>query len=150
MKRGGYLRSERGTSLVEMALALPVLLTVIFGIAESGSVMLSYSALADAARAGTRYAVVHGNNRTGSGVDGPSGPSNTLNVVAAVKTITRAAALPDANVTVTVTYPSGNGIGAPVTVTVSYPFNFVLPVVVPFRLLPIITLGSTSQGIICF
>lgn len=150
MKHCGYFGSERGSSLVEAALVLPLLLTVMFGIAESGRVMLSYSALADAARAGTRYAIVHGTNRTGSGVDGPSGPGNTSNVDSAAKTITRAAALPDANVTVTVAYPSGNSIGAPVTVTVSYPFNFVLPVAVPFHLLPTITLGSTSQGMICF
>jgi Flp pilus assembly protein TadG len=137
---------ERGATMVELALVLPLLLTVMFGIMESGRLALTYTTLADAARAGTRFAIVHGADRTGSGVDGPSGPGNTANVEAVVTNMAIAAGLTASKLTVDVEYPgSTNVIAAPVTVSVSYPFRPILPLV-PLT----VTLGSESQGMICY
>ena len=152
MSKRGRLRDERGSTLVEVPLAFLWVFTVMFGMAESARLMLAYTTLADAARAGTRYAIVHGSYRTGSGVDGPSGPGNTGNVVDQVKAVTTAAGMSSSNVTVTDTvsepmYPDGtNNIGARVKVKVSYPFTSVLPLLAPFS----VTIGSTSEGMICY
>jgi len=146
------LSNERGATLLEVPFALLWVLLVIFGLTESGRLMLAYTTLAEAARAGTRYAIVHGNYRTGGGVDGPSGPGNTANVEAAVKKVTTAAGLPATKITVYDTgtepmYLDGtNNIGGRVRVKVSYPFTSVLPLLAPFS----VTIGGTSEGIICY
>jgi Flp pilus assembly protein TadG len=146
------LASERGATMVEVVLAIQLLLTVLFGIIECGRVMLTYTTLAHAARAGARYAIVHGSYRKGSGMDGPSGPGNTGNVADTVRSATTAAGLAAIDVTVTDTddepmYVDGtNNIGARVRVTVSYPFRVIIPLIP----LPAMTLGSTSEGTICY
>lgn len=146
------LRKQRGSTLVEVPFAILWVLLVIFGLTEAARLMLAYTTLAEAARAGTRYAIVHGSYRTGSGVDGPSGPGNTANVEAVVKKVTTAAGLPAANVTVYDSdaepmYLDGtNNIGARVRVKVSYPFSSVLPLLVPVS----VTIGGTSAGVICY
>lgn len=53
--RGG----ERGQALVEFALAASVALFLIFGIIEFGRALFAYDLVAQAARVGTRYAIVH-------------------------------------------------------------------------------------------
>jgi len=136
---------------VEVPLAFLWVFTVMFGLTESARLILAYTTLSDAARAGTRYAIVHGSYRTGSGIDGPSGPGNTANVVSVVKQVTSAAGLSSSKVTVYDTdaamYPDGtNKIGARVKVKVSYPFTSVLSLIVPFG----VTIGSTSEGMICY
>ncbi|MBN1921705.1 MAG: pilus assembly protein [Anaerolineae bacterium] len=50
---------ERGQALVEFVLVLPLLLLLLLGIAEFAIAVLSYNTLADAARQGARYGIVH-------------------------------------------------------------------------------------------
>ena len=50
---------ERGTTLVEFAIAATVFLMAMFAILEFGRVLWVHNALADAARRGARYAVTH-------------------------------------------------------------------------------------------
>ena len=50
---------QRGASLVEFAIAATVFLTVTFAVLEFGRALWVYNALADAARKGARYAVLH-------------------------------------------------------------------------------------------
>ncbi|HZI38092.1 MAG TPA: TadE/TadG family type IV pilus assembly protein [Acidimicrobiia bacterium] len=52
------LRSERGQSLVEFALTLPMLLVVMFMVTEFGRALYQYNVLAQATREGARIAVV--------------------------------------------------------------------------------------------
>jgi len=52
-------KREQGQTLVEFALVLPLLLLLLLGIAEFTIVVLSYNTLADAARQGARYGIVH-------------------------------------------------------------------------------------------
>ena len=50
-------RKERGQGLVELALVLPILLFVIFGLIESARMMQAFLSVQSAAREGARYAV---------------------------------------------------------------------------------------------
>ncbi len=52
------LRGERGQSLVELALTLPMLLVVMFMVTEFGRALFQYNLLAQASREGARVAVV--------------------------------------------------------------------------------------------
>ena len=52
------MRSERGQSLVEYALILPVLMILLVGIMEFALVALDYATLSNAAREGARAAAV--------------------------------------------------------------------------------------------
>ncbi len=62
--------SRRGSSLVEFALVSFQLLLVIFAAFEFGRMILVYTTVASATRIGVRYAIVHGNTSTGTGVNG--------------------------------------------------------------------------------
>ena len=55
MKR---LHNERGQTMVEFTLVLPVLLVVLFGIIQFGITFSNYVALTDAVRAGARTAAI--------------------------------------------------------------------------------------------
>ncbi|HEX8723219.1 MAG TPA: TadE/TadG family type IV pilus assembly protein [Pyrinomonadaceae bacterium] len=50
-----FLRGERGTQLVELALVLPILLAFFAATAEFGRYFYNYATLAKATRAGARY-----------------------------------------------------------------------------------------------
>jgi Flp pilus assembly protein TadG len=152
MRWQGRRRRQRGSTLIEVSIAFIWVFTVAFGLAESARLMMAYTTLCDAARAGTRYAVVHGSYRLGTGTEGPSGPGNTANITAVVKQVTSAAGLNASKVTVTDSdsepmYPDGtNKVGARVKIKVSYPFTSVLPILAPIS----VTIGSTSEGMICY
>ena len=132
-----------------MEFALVALLTVLLllGIIEISRMALVYTTVANAARAGARYASVHGSRRTGSGTYGPSGPgSNPPEVVAMVKNFASAGLLNTSSLVVTVSYPgASNDPGQMVTVQVVYPYD-PLTSYFPLR----VRLGSISQGVIVF
>jgi len=54
-----FVSNERGTTLVEFAIALTVFLTSMFGVIEFGRALWVHNALTDAARRGARYATLH-------------------------------------------------------------------------------------------
>lgn len=60
MMRSLLRRSDRGQSLVEFALILPVLVILLVGIFDLGHVVWTNDALANASREAARYAIVHG------------------------------------------------------------------------------------------
>jgi TadE-like protein len=51
-----FLKKERGTQLLELAIALPALLMVLGGVAEFSRFFYSYTTLTNAVRAGARHA----------------------------------------------------------------------------------------------
>jgi len=59
MKR---MHSQRGSSIVEFAFAATVLLLVSFGVIEFGRMLYVYHTVANAARIGSRWAMVRGSN----------------------------------------------------------------------------------------
>lgn len=56
------LRNEKGQSLVEFAILLPVLLLLIMGILEFGLMLNSYLTINNSAREGARLGIVSGSN----------------------------------------------------------------------------------------
>ena len=139
-------RGSRGATLIEFALCAFLLVILLLSVVEMGRMILVYTTVTNAARAGARYAIVHGSTRTGTGVDGPSGPGNNpAEVVLAVKNFASAGALDVTRLNITVTYPTGNDIGDPVDVTVVYPYDPMisyLPLSVP--------LSNSTRGVIVF
>ena len=146
-----HARRERGASLVEMTLSLIVLLTLVFGIIEVSEALYTYEIISDAAREGTRYAMVRG-----SACSAPITPCPATS--ANVQTYLRGIALPGINptlLTATATWPTTgssctpsvspcNNPGNVVQVTVNYSFRMALP----FVRTSTITLTSTSQMVI--
>ena len=106
---------RRGTSTVELAFVLPVVLIMIFGTMTISMGLYAYNTIAEASRAGARYAMIHGVNSSS-----PAGPAaNDANVTAAAKTA--AFSLVQSNITVTSTWVQGDNVaGSSVRVTVSY------------------------------
>jgi len=104
----GDREDERGQSLVEFALLLPLMLLIITGLFDVARAVWEENTLAYAAREGTRYAIVHGSEgnprvdaatpQCGTGQADPVFCVNIPNTV-------RQAALGVPNVSVTVTYP---------------------------------------------
>ena len=121
------VRNERGQTLLEYTVVVLTVLTVIFGVFETARLVLTYTTLAEAARAGARYAIVHGADCLGA--CGPSDGTLTVQNVAAAGGIT----LPPGAVVVSYPYhPPGASAPVPgtlVTITVSYTFVPVTPLV---------------------
>lgn len=135
--------------MVEFGLIAVMFIIVLLSVVEMGRMVLVYTTMANAARAGARYAVVHGGERTGSGPTGPSGPSCPCSEVdTVVKNYASAGLLDASKVTVTVSYPNGtNTPGSLVDVTVSYTYD---PLVSYFNSILNKNLGSTSEGVVAF
>jgi Flp pilus assembly protein TadG len=140
--------TDEGGALVEFTFIAVMLVVVMFGIVEMGRMVLVYTTVANAARAGARYAIVHGAERTGTGVNGASGPGSTTQVQTVVTDFASAGLLDTTKLNIAVNYPNGlNTADSPVTVTVTYPYDAWVPY---FRSLLSVTLGSTSEGVITF
>ena len=134
---------RRGATLIEFAFVTLLLMTVIFAGFEFDRMVLVYTTLASATRAGVRYAIVHGSDRTATG-DPASGPSDSSNVVTVVKRFASMGTFDTGSLNVTVNYPVDNKPGSLVKVSVSYPYS-------PFSVLPLhVNITSASQGIIVF
>jgi Flp pilus assembly protein TadG len=135
--------TERGSTLVEFAIAATVFLTVMFAVLEFGRALWVHNALSDAARRGARYAVVHPASDSAAVKNvvvygDPAGGSNPL-----VSNLTTS--------NVNVAY-SGFGLSEG-TVTVSitnYQFQFVIPMVSTSIQMPSsrTTLTGESAGLI--
>ena len=134
---------RRGSTLIEFSfVAFLVMILIMAGI-EFDRMVLVYTTLASSTRAGVRYAIVHGSDRTGTG-DPASGPGNTTAVETKVKQFASMGLLKTSALTVTVQYPVDNKPGSLVKVSVSYPYD-------PFVMLPLrVNITSATQGIIVF
>lgn len=127
------LKNERGSSLIEVALTLPLLLLVTAGIYEFGRAYQTQQVLTNAAREGARVAVL------------PNQPSGTAE--ARARLYLTAGQLPnaaDATISVTSTTISIGGTTTPGSkVTVNYPFSFMVLQPVARLVVSTSNLGST-------
>lgn len=142
------MTGRRGQGLVEFSVIAVMTVILLLFVAETGRMLLVYATVANAARAGVRYATVHGNSRaTGSTVDDASGPgANPSQVVTVVKDFAGAGLLTLSLLVINVTYPGGsNAPGQSVNITVVYPYN---PLTTYFS--KTLRLGSASQGVIVY
>jgi Flp pilus assembly protein TadG len=71
-------RSERGQSLVEFAVILPILVLLLVGIFDLGHVVWTNDAISNAAREAARYAIVHGGSDSTPCPVGPAPAELTL------------------------------------------------------------------------
>lgn len=148
MRTGHHWAEARGgQTLVEFSLVTFMTILLFLAIVEISRMVLVYTTVANAARAGARYAVVHGSNHTGAGPNGPSGPANNPpQVVTVIKNIASAGLLNTNALEITVNYPNASNVpGRLVSVTVIYPYD-------PFTsILPLrVRLGSVTQGVILY
>jgi Flp pilus assembly protein TadG len=93
---------DRGQSLVEFALLLPLMLLIITGLFDLARAVWEENTLAYAAREGSRYAIVHGS--AGSPAADPTDINDPV-ITVTIPNVVKAAAIGVPNVTVTVTYP---------------------------------------------
>ena len=139
---------RRGQGLFEFAvIAVLTVITLLF-IVEVGRIVLVSTTVANAARAGVRYAIVHGSSRAlGSTVNSASGPaSNPAQVVTVVTNFASAGPLTTSLLVINVTYPgASNAPGQSVNITVVYPYD---PLTNYFS--KTLRLGSAAQGVIVY
>jgi hypothetical protein len=95
---------DRGQSLVEFALLLPLMLLIITGLFDVARAVWEENTLAYAAREGTRYAIVHGS--AGSPAANPTAMSPCTDQVICtnIPAVVRAAAIGVPSITLVVTY----------------------------------------------
>lgn len=165
-RRNGFRRNshaQAGQTLVEFSLVIVLWMIMILGILELILLMHTYNVLADAAKEGVRYAIVHGTNNskavgpTCTGVtdpcmdiDGPPAPVGTVpgygSGYGVVKTYAQYALHSTSGMTVTVSYPGGDATPANATpnrvqVVIAYPYQ---PI---FGLgWPTVTVNAAAEG----
>ena len=109
-------RSEAGTSVVEAAIVFPLMLMLVFGIAEFGISFTRWNSLTNAVREGARMGVVFRPSCSVGAV--------TALVKATVADFAESSGIDPVGVTTTVTGPC-DGTGTPLTVTSTVPYDFV-------------------------
>lgn len=143
-------RREDGSSMVEMAISIILLLTLIFGVFEICLALYTYHFISDAAREGSRFAIVRG-----SACQSPGYECNATS--AQIQTYVQSLGFPGINpsaMTVTTTWaPYANSTcitvtcndpGNQVKVTVNYQF----PLSIPFIPSSTWSMSSTSSMVI--
>ncbi len=147
-----HARSEHGSAVVETALSFIVLLTMIFGILAISLALYTYNFISDAAREGTRYAIVRGSACQGFGSACPAASSDVQTYVKGLgfpgidpsaMTVTPAWSVGPGQTSCTPS-ASCNNPGNLVKVTVQYQF----PLAVPFLTARTLSLTSSSQMVI--
>jgi hypothetical protein len=151
---------ERGTTLLESAVMISVLLLMMFGVVGFGTALYTYHFVANTAREATRWASVRGTASSGTGLsctgDGSPGgcPAADSGVDAYVQNLSTGIGLDPTKVSTTTTWvapPNNLAIcasqpkspGCVVKVQVQYSFQFLFP------LLPSgFKMQSTSQMVI--
>lgn len=164
-----HARNENGGTLVETAFSLTLLFVFIFGIMELSLALYSYHFVSDAAREGTRYAIVRGsdwsnqcdgNGNAGTGYTSAGCNASVADIQAYVSSLNFPGILittsdvcvqffgtPPTSASSSCTNSTGtltNANGNVVQVTVTYPFTFGLPGLRKFTY----SLASTSQMVI--
>ncbi len=107
-------KSEKGQSLVEFALILPILLLLVFGIVEFGRAFNTYLIVSNASREGARYAVVGAEN--GEIIDAIEAKTSTLGSV---------------DIFISPEDKSARTNGEDVDIKVSYSLSLITPIVGP-------------------
>jgi Flp pilus assembly protein TadG len=123
----GNRRGEKGQSLLEFALVVPVLLIILAGLLDLGRLYYIYVALTDAAAEGAAYAAIH--------------PDDSTEIEARAVAASRGyVELETGQVAVECPACPGPASGDTLTVTVSFSFTLATPfmnVIVPDGVLPL-------------
>jgi Flp pilus assembly protein TadG len=130
-KRRG--RRERGQSLVEFALVIPVFLIIVMGIIDLGMGIRSWISITNAAREAARYGAVYCSNGEGDAADVEN---------RAIDSAPTLGLIPD---DVAVTNCAMDQTGESVTVTISYDYELVTPLGGMLAIPSTLTLTSSSD-----
>lgn len=104
---------EKGQSLVEVALAMPILILIVAGILDVGRAYFTYVALTDAAAEGAAYAAIH--------------PADTLQIIERATDSSNGLVVLEPEM---VSVVSGDTTpGNPITVTVAYDYQILTPII---------------------
>lgn len=125
----GLWKEQQGTVLIEFAISILLVLTMLLTTLELCSAVYTYTVLADAANEGVRYAIVHS--------------SDTSGAVSKVKTYAAYSMHDVSKIVVSVTYPDGSS-APPNRVAVSVTYQYV-PYVGNFMAKPP-TMSAYAQG----
>lgn len=128
---------QRGITITEFTIVLPIFLILMFSIIQGGVVIFMYNQVSHAAKEGVRYAVVRG---TEAGAD-PARVGDAPATSQTVSTYVKSKASLD-NLTVTTSWPVSKEPGQAVTVQVSYPLAS------DFIFFPTFNITASSTGII--
>lgn len=120
------MRGERGQSLVEFALILPILVIVLVGVFDLGRAVMLSETLNNAVREGNRYAIVHGSTSSS-----PLGPATLTTPPAADNAATteirRHAIGINSTLTIVMSWPDGNANkGSEVRIIATTPYTPIL------------------------
>jgi len=118
MKRSWKQRKgkEKGQSLTEVALVLPVLLFILAGVLDLGRIYYVQVALSDAAGEGAVYAAIRPNDATGIKARAQAASGGLVQIDLA-------------DVVINPSDPSSLAAGDPVTVIVEYDFTLATPLI---------------------
>jgi Flp pilus assembly protein TadG len=105
-------RRDRGQSLVEFALILPLLFIVVFGIIDFGMGFHSWITVTNAAREGARLGAVH---------------ASEDEIIAKVHDAANNLDPDNLDITVTNADPEADHVGEPVSVQVDYQYDLITP-----------------------
>jgi len=107
---------SRGQSLVELALTLTIILTLLAGAVDLGSAFFDYIALRDAAQEGALYGSIN--------------PENTSDIVNRVRqSSSNPLDLTSADVSIDVLVTGSPCAGSQITVTVDYTYQLIMPLI---------------------
>jgi Flp pilus assembly protein TadG len=150
-KKRSLKKRQAGQAAVEFALIIIFLMVFLLSFLEIVAMLYTYSALADSAKEGVRYGIVHGTLSSGCNGPGPAVSPGTCDasaagVTTAVTTYANYSLHGAGAMTITPTYPDGTSTpSSRVRVTVSYPYQAF------FGLgWPTITVNAAAEGRIMF
>ena len=149
------ISGQEGNAIAEFAVSSTILIAIVFGIYETSFALYSYAYISDAAREGTRYAIVRGSACTGfSECSSTPVGATSAQVEAYVKTRGYPGIVPN-NLTVTTTWPTTGSACTPIASPCNNPGNLVkvvvayrFPLSIPFVPLRTINMSSTSEMVI--
>jgi uncharacterized membrane protein len=126
-------KGQRGQSMVEVALAMPVLLLILAGILDVGRAYFTYISLSDAAAEGAAFAAIH--------------PLDTVQIVERAADASNGLVMLEPDMVSVIV--GDLGAGNPITVAIEYDYDFITPFISGFVPGGTITFKSVvSQAII--
>jgi Flp pilus assembly protein TadG len=152
-QRFRHARGEHGSALVEMALSLFILLTVVLGLMEISMALFTFHFISEAAREGSRYAMVRGSSCPAI-LSGCPAAGTSVDVQTYLRGLGFPVITPSL-LKVTTTFPTTGTSCTPSTSPCDNPGNLVnvvvtykFPLSIPFIPARMLNMTSTSQMVI--
>ena len=130
MKPANLIKKQKGQSLVETALVLPIILVLLTGIIDFGLLFNSYLQVSNASREGARIAAIG---------------STDEQIISAVNTAAAALDIERLTVAIAPSQAAGRSSGDSVAVSVQYDYNMITPIITAIIPGPIELKTSTTM-----